>query len=53
KAFSWKWYERLFSNDTLIQAAIHSITIAFFAATAATIIGGLTAIALLPLSFPW
>ncbi|HDX1046752.1 spermidine/putrescine ABC transporter permease PotC [Pasteurella multocida] len=46
KGFSWKWYERLFSNDTLIQAAIHSITIAFFAATAATIIGGLTAIAL-------
>ncbi|MBM2607714.1 spermidine/putrescine ABC transporter permease PotC [Pasteurella multocida] len=46
KGFSWKWYERLFSNDTLIQAAIHSITIAFFAATAATMIGGLTAIAL-------
>lgn len=46
KGFSWKWYERLFSNDTLIQAAIHSITIAFFATTAATIIGGLTAIAL-------
>ncbi|HEA3273877.1 spermidine/putrescine ABC transporter permease PotC [Pasteurella multocida] len=46
KGFSWKWYERLFNNDTLIQAAIHSVTIAFFAATAATIIGGLTAIAL-------
>ncbi|MDP9500873.1 spermidine/putrescine ABC transporter permease PotC [Bisgaard Taxon 45] len=46
KGFSWKWYERLFSNDTLIQAAIHSVTIAFFAATTATIIGGLTAIAL-------
>lgn len=46
KGFSWKWYERLFSNDTLIQAAIHSITIAFFAATAATIDSGLTAIAL-------
>ncbi|MDO5055184.1 spermidine/putrescine ABC transporter permease PotC [Pasteurella oralis] len=46
KGFSWKWYERLFNNDTLIQAAIHSVTIAFFAATIATIIGGLTAIAL-------
>lgn len=46
KGFSWKWYERLFNNDTLIQAAIHSVTIAFFAATFATIIGGLTAIAL-------
>lgn len=46
KGFSWNWYERLFSNDTLIQAAIHSVTIAFFAATLATIVGGLTAIAL-------
>lgn len=46
KGFSWNWYERLFNNDTLIQAAFHSVTIAFFAATLATIIGGLTAIAL-------
>ncbi|MDG6894441.1 MULTISPECIES: spermidine/putrescine ABC transporter permease PotC [Volucribacter] len=46
KGFSWNWYERLFNNDTLIQSAIHSVTIAFFAATLATIIGGLTAIAL-------
>lgn len=46
KGFSWNWYERLFNNDTLIQAAINSVTIAFFSATFATIIGGLTAIAL-------
>ena len=46
KGFSWNWYERLFNNDTLIQVAIHSVTIAFFAATLATIVGGLTAIAL-------
>ena len=46
KGFSWNWYERLFNNDTLIQAAFHSLTIAFFAATLATIVGGLTAIAL-------
>ncbi|OZN25864.1 spermidine/putrescine ABC transporter permease PotC [Actinobacillus seminis] len=46
KGFSWNWYDRLFNNDTLIQAAIHSVTIAFFAATLATIVGGLTAIAL-------
>ena len=45
KGFSWNWYERLFNNDTLIQAAFHSVTIAFFAATLATIVG-LTAIAL-------
>lgn len=46
KGFSWKWYERLLTNETLIQSAIHSVAIAFFAATFATIIGGLTAIAL-------
>ncbi|TCP92026.1 spermidine/putrescine transport system permease protein [Cricetibacter osteomyelitidis] len=46
KGFSWNWYERLWNNDTLIQSAVHSITIAFAAATLATIIGGLTAIAL-------
>ncbi|MBE2896516.1 spermidine/putrescine ABC transporter permease PotC [Pasteurellaceae bacterium HPA106] len=46
KGFTWKWYTNLAQNDTLIQAAIHSVTIAFFAASMATIIGGLTAIAL-------
>ncbi|MFZ7316933.1 spermidine/putrescine ABC transporter permease PotC [Avibacterium avium] len=46
KGFSWNWYERLFNNDTLIQAAFHSVTIAFFAATFSTILGALTAIAL-------
>ncbi|MGV6989379.1 spermidine/putrescine ABC transporter permease PotC [Testudinibacter sp. P80/BLE/0925] len=51
KGFSWNWYERLFNNDTLIQAAVHSVTIAFFAATFATVIGGLTAIALYRYAF--
>ncbi|HBO37439.1 MAG TPA: spermidine/putrescine ABC transporter permease PotC [Pasteurellaceae bacterium] len=46
KGFSLNWYERLANNDTLIQAAMHSLVIAFFAATVATIIGSLTAIAL-------
>lgn len=46
KGFSFQWYERLMNNDTLIQAAVHSVVIAFFAATLATIIGSLTAIAL-------
>ncbi|MFX0587419.1 spermidine/putrescine ABC transporter permease PotC [Glaesserella parasuis] len=46
KGFSWNWYERLFNNDTLTQAATNSITITFFSATFATLIGALTAIAL-------
>lgn len=46
KGFSLNWYERLLNNDTLIQAAFNSVSIAFFAATLSTIIGGLTSIAL-------
>ncbi len=41
-----KWYHQLANNDTLIQAAYHSITIAVLSATAAAIIGSLTAVAL-------
>lgn len=46
KGATLDWYEKLFNNDTLIQAAIHSVTIAFLAATIATIIGFLVAIAI-------
>lgn len=46
KGFGWDWYEHLWNNDTLIQSAMHSISIAFSAATLATLIGSLTAIAL-------
>lgn len=46
KGFTWGWYEKLFTDATLIEAATHSVIIAFLAATFATIIGGLTAIAL-------
>ncbi|WP_301098485.1 spermidine/putrescine ABC transporter permease PotC [Otariodibacter sp.] len=46
KGLSFNWYERLFNNDTLIQAAGHSVSIAFFSATLSTIIGAMTAIAL-------
>lgn len=53
KGFSWNWYERLFNNATLIQAATNSITIAFFSATVATIIGALTSIALYRYRFRW
>lgn len=46
KGFTWNWYERLFNNDTLVQATLNSLTIAFFAATLSTILGALTSIAL-------
>ena len=46
-----KWYQSLFNNDSLIQAAWHSLNIALFSATAATIIGSLTAVALFRYQF--
>ncbi|KII79343.1 spermidine/putrescine ABC transporter permease PotC [Vibrio renipiscarius] len=49
--FTTKWYETLISNDSLMQAAWHSLNVAVFSATAATIIGSLTAVALFRYSF--
>lgn len=46
-----KWYEALSNNDSLMQAAWHSINIALFSATATTIIGSLTAVALFRYQF--
>ncbi len=44
--FSLKWYQKLFENETLMQAFTHSLTIALLAATVATLIGTLMALAL-------
>ncbi|MDW6092943.1 spermidine/putrescine ABC transporter permease PotC [Vibrio rhizosphaerae] len=44
--FSTKWYHALIGNDSLMQAAWHSLNVAVFSATTATIIGSLTAVAL-------
>jgi len=44
--FSIKWYDSLINNASLMQAAGHSIVIAILSATAATLIGSLTAVAL-------
>ncbi|ANO34343.1 spermidine/putrescine ABC transporter permease PotC [Vibrio breoganii] len=49
--FTTKWYESLLNNDSLMQAAWHSLNIAVFSATAATIIGSLTAVALFRYQF--
>lgn len=46
QGFTFKWYERLLANDGLMTAATHSLTIAIVAATIATIIGTLGAVAL-------
>ncbi len=49
--FTTKWYNALMNNDSLMQAAWHSINVAVFSATAATLIGSLTAVALFRYQF--
>ncbi|MCD9464153.1 spermidine/putrescine ABC transporter permease PotC [Photobacterium phosphoreum] len=49
--FTTKWYGELVNNDSLMQAAGHSITIAVISATAASLIGSLTAVALFRYNF--
>lgn len=46
RGFTWQWYEKLIANASLMQAAHHSMAIAAFSASAAVIIGTLTAVAL-------
>lgn len=49
--FTLKWFEALTGNDSLIQAAWHSLVISLFSASAATVIGALTAVALFRYQF--
>lgn len=46
QGFTLEWYRLLLNNDSLLQAASHSLTMAVFSATFATAIGSLTAVAL-------
>ncbi|MDF7681071.1 spermidine/putrescine ABC transporter permease PotC [Enterobacteriaceae bacterium ESL0689] len=46
QGFTTAWYQRLIHNDSLLQAAQHSLSIAFLSATFATLTGSLTAVAL-------
>jgi len=50
--FSLKWYEELWDNDAMMQAFGHSLLIAALAATAATLIGTLMALAIHRYKFP-
>ncbi|MGE4551501.1 MAG: spermidine/putrescine ABC transporter permease PotC [Desulfovibrionaceae bacterium] len=44
--FTWRWYQRLFENAQLMDAAVHSLTVAILAASLATVLGLLAAVAL-------
>lgn len=44
--FTWKWYEKLFANTSMMDAASHSLLVAISSASATTVIGTLAAVAL-------
>ncbi|WP_354625437.1 spermidine/putrescine ABC transporter permease PotC [Psychromonas sp. MME2] len=44
--FTFKWYDKLFTNDSLMEAAWHTLQVGITSATAATVIGTLAAVAL-------
>ena len=46
KGFSLKWYEKLLDNNSLLEAAINSLSIALLSATVATVIGTMGAVAM-------
>ncbi|GLS84565.1 spermidine/putrescine ABC transporter permease PotC [Paraferrimonas haliotis] len=46
RGFTTQWYDTLFNNAALMDAAINSLTIGLLAATISTIIGTLTSVAL-------
>ncbi|MBU6954368.1 spermidine/putrescine ABC transporter permease PotC [Hahella sp. HN01] len=52
KGFSWRWYEKLWNNDALMDAFGNSLLIACLSATAATVIGALMALAIYRYKFP-
>ncbi len=52
KGFTFKWYGKLFEDDALTQAFFNSLLIASLAATAATVIGTLMALAIYRYKFP-
>jgi spermidine/putrescine transport system permease protein len=51
RGFTLDWYSKLASNTMLIDAAVNSFTVAFLSASAATVIGTLTAVTLYRYSF--
>ena len=50
--FSLKWYTDLFSSPQLLDAAVNSLMIASLSATAATVLGTLTAFAIFRYDYP-
>jgi len=52
QGFTFKYYEKAFANDSLIQAFVNSLTIAFFCTIISVILGALAAVMLWRFRFP-
>jgi spermidine/putrescine transport system permease protein len=52
QGFTLKYYEKALTNDSLIQAFVNSLTIAFFCTVISVILGALTAVMLWRFRFP-
>lgn len=51
--FTLKYYEKALNNDSLIQAFVNSLTIAFFCTVISVVLGALAAVALWRFRFPF
>ncbi|MGL4209844.1 MAG: ABC transporter permease, partial [Candidatus Adiutrix sp.] len=51
RGFTWKWYEQLFTNPMILEAAFNSFLVAVISTAIATVLG--TALALGLDRFPW
>ncbi|MGD9814789.1 MAG: ABC transporter permease [Hyphomonadaceae bacterium] len=52
EGFTLDWYAKAFSNDSLLQAFINSLTIAFFCTILSVVLGALAAVMLWRFRFP-
>ena len=53
RGFTWKYYEKAWNNDSLIEAFTNSLSIAFFSTVISTILGTMVAIMLWRFRFPF
>ncbi len=52
QGFTFDWYEKAFNNESLLQAFVNSLTIAFFCTIISVILGALSAVMLWRFRFP-
>lgn len=53
RGFTWKYYEKAWNNDSLIEAFTNSLSIAFFSTVISTILGTMVAVMLWRFRFPF